>query len=145
VRVCVSGSQFLKQQGMFARRWSLMRRHGEQGESLVPPHTRRRISLSLFLSDEAASIHEGGRVGGRADADHGVARDEAGQLLLPPPRRARGPLRQHHVPQVRRGAGPDGICRHYFWHNRQIENSQHMPGILGIFEEIFGIIGHNWA
>jgi hypothetical protein len=34
--------------------------------------------------------------------------------------------------------GPAGICWHYCWHNRQIENSQHMPGILGIFEGIWG-------
>jgi hypothetical protein len=30
--------------------------------------------------------------------------------------------------------GPAGICRHYFRRNRQIENSRHMPGTVGIFE-----------
>ena len=32
--------------------------------------------------------------------------------------------------------GPAGICRHYFWHNRQIDNARHMPAILRIFEAI---------
>jgi len=37
--------------------------------------------------------------------------------------------------------GPPGICRHYMWHNRQIEIPRHMPGILGNFEGILGITG----
>jgi hypothetical protein len=38
--------------------------------------------------------------------------------------------------------GPSRICRHHFWHNRQIETSWYMPGISGIFE---GITGHSRA
>ena len=30
--------------------------------------------------------------------------------------------------------GPARIHRHYFWHNRQIRNFRHMPGLLGVFK-----------
>jgi hypothetical protein len=36
--------------------------------------------------------------------------------------------------------GPPGTCRHYFWHDTQIEKCRLTPRISGIFEGISGII-----
>jgi hypothetical protein len=35
--------------------------------------------------------------------------------------------------------GPAGICRHCFWHNREIRNSRHLPARL------WETSRHNWA
>ena len=40
--------------------------------------------------------------------------------------------------------GPVGICRHYFLHNRQIENSWHMSGILGIIGHDPSMLAEFW-
>ena len=37
-------------------------------------------------------------------------------------------------------AGPAGICRHHFWHNRHFRAL-----FLRVFGKLVGITGHNWA